>query len=435
MPNYLKIASVSATNPIDMFTLGVSTARGVEGKIGQFGSGSLMATLLWLRLYGVSPVFSLNGVKVEFDSRPEKTTTGGIFHRVYQSIDGAETPLSVALEYGELDWTNPVMALREFVCNALDQGAAIDQCISKVSSLDCDDNQVCVFIPWSGEIQKYWLSIDQYFLHFTDRQDKVCIEKASISPCRIYRKGVFVRELGENTMFDYNLDIEINECRTGSSDSMLSLVNDVQEGCNDNAPKEYYDTIFQAILSDVECYEVTHRLNWAYSGWLATLKEQAAKGTRLRKQTELAGDNRANNGAVGYPVHNSWFMALTNKQPLLCGYPDRLAAESGIEISDATEDLQQLADECWQYLTTLLPTDKQIPKICSFVTTHGSDPSFMGKFDATQNRVLMWRECKTSRQIMLEELAHAISGCYDCTRSFQDYLFRLINEAMGLIVD
>lgn len=430
MVSYLKIRSVSETNPVDMFTLGVSTARGVEGKIGQFGSGSLMATLLWLRLHGVSPIFVLNGVRVEFESRPEKTSTGGVFHRVFQTVDGVESPLSVALEYGELDWTNETMALREWVCNALDQDMQIDDCISKVDSLDCDSSEVCVFVPMNSMVRLYWQNIDKYFLHYSDRQDTVCIAKPAVSACRIYRKGVFVRELNEQTLFDYNLDIEINECRTGSSDSYLSKVQEVIDG--DGGDKAYYDTLFNAIITHQDCYEANRSTSWVYAQWIDTLKEQASRGVRLRKDKEEQGYT---SDAVGYPVANHWYRCFTNRVPLLCGYPDKVASENAIILEPAPPEIDALAVDCWKFLTTLLPTDKEMPSVHTFKTSHGRDPSFMGKYDPTQNRVLMWKECQTSRQIMLEELAHAISGCYDCTRSFQDYLFRLLNEAYSVIAD
>jgi hypothetical protein len=57
MVQYLKIVSKSITTPEDMFTLGVSTSRGKVDKIGQFGSGSLMGVLAWMREFGDAPKF------------------------------------------------------------------------------------------------------------------------------------------------------------------------------------------------------------------------------------------------------------------------------------------------------------------------------------------------------------------------------------------
>ena len=54
---YLKIVSQSNTNPEDLFTLGVSTSRGTD-KIGQFGSGTLMGVLAWLRTQNSCLFFS-----------------------------------------------------------------------------------------------------------------------------------------------------------------------------------------------------------------------------------------------------------------------------------------------------------------------------------------------------------------------------------------
>jgi len=46
---------------------------------------------------------------------------------------------------------------------------------------------------------------------------------------------------------------------------------------------------------------------------------------------------------------------------------------------------------------------------------------------------MIWRDQVASKQTMLEEMAHAMSGKSDCTRNFQEYLFRLLTECMDLI--
>lgn len=426
MVQFLKIASTSTTNPVDMFTLGVSTARGVDGKIGQFGSGSLMSTLLWLRLHGESPVYFLNGVRVEFESRPEKTSTGDVFHRVYQAVDGVETPLSVSLEYGEIDWTESHMSLREWISNAIDQGAEISECVSKVDSLDCDDSQVAVFVPMNADVRKYWQNIDKYFLHFRDMQGCKVIPKAKKSACRLYRKGVFVRELAEvQSRWDYNLDLPINECRTGSSDSMESLIRDVIHG-TDGIPVEYYATLFDLVTRQVECYETTWSSSYLYAGWRRFLTSEAVEGIKvIRKDSKRKG--------TGYPVESCWYDGFIKINPALSGYDDLYSEKQGIITLEPSPELLTLASRCWKFLTALVATDKPMPDVLAFKTIDGDMPSYLGRYDGGKHRVFIWQDQQASTQTMLEEMAHAISGKSDCSRDFQEYLFRCLTETMSVI--
>jgi hypothetical protein len=427
MVQYLKICSVSTTNPVDMFTLGVSTARGVDGKIGQFGSGSLMSTLLWLRLHGESPIFMLNGARVEFESRPERTTTGGVFHRVYQTVDGVETPLSVALEYGEIDWTESHMALREWISNAIDQGADIVAALSKVDSLECEQNEVCVFVPMNAEVRKYWNNVDKYFLHFKQNQDSIVLPKAKPSICRLYRKGVFVRELTSlKTLFDYNLPIDINECRTGSSDSMESTILDTLHGHNMDVPQDYFHTVFHAILQDRDCWEAKNPTSYLYGGWRNYLNGEQVKGVKLiRSESRQKGE--------GTRVDGTWYNGFIKINPALSGYADLFTEKHDIIEQQAPPEVLALANRCWKFLTTLVPTDKAMPNVFTFKTADGGQPSYLGRYDDSRNRIFIWHDQKASGQTIIEEMAHAISGHPDCTRAFQEYLFRCLTECFELI--
>jgi len=434
---FLKISSVSRTNHVDMFTLGVSTARGVDGKIGQFGSGSLMSTLLWLRRFAESPVYMLNGTRVSFESRPERTTEGGVFHRVFQTVKDASglvdvSSLSVALEHGEIDWIDSAMALREWICNAIDQGTDIVDIVSTVESIPepgAEPDRVSVYLPMNSEARLYWQSLDSYFLHFTRRENVVAIRKREASPCRLYRKGVYVRTLGIITLYDYNVPIDINECRTGSSDSMTRKLENVLEGFAHNPGREYYDDIFDLICSGADCWEVKNAQCYLYSNWLPTLQGAADRGVRILRDN--AKDNER-----GYRIDSMWYSAMIKLCPALAGYADSFTVENEIELTEAPEALQVLALDCWRFLSRLLPNQaegKTMPDVFSFVTTNGQMPDNLGHYDSKLNRICIWRDQIASRQTVLEECAHAMSGKADCTRGFQEYLFRLLVESMELI--
>lgn len=148
---YVKIVSKSVTTPEDMFTLGVSTSRGKENKIGQFGSGTLLGTLAWMRVYGTSPVFMINGKKVVFETKDVLKSDGEPFKQVLMCHSRKKAPLSVALEYGTLDWPTACLGLREWISNAIDgsaEGTDPKTLIVLTNKIEASDDEVAVFVPY-----------------------------------------------------------------------------------------------------------------------------------------------------------------------------------------------------------------------------------------------------------------------------------------------
>lgn len=421
MVQYLKIASHSVTNEVDMFTLGVSTARGDETKIGKFGSGSLMSTLLWLRLHGVSPVYMLNGVRVEFIVRQEKTATGTTFDRVYQVVDGVESPLTVCLAHGEQEWAATHMALREWVCNAIDQGETIHNVAKIVDTIDANElDTVAVYVPCNAEVRKYFKTIGDYFLHVTYRQDMVCIQKNEPSPCKLYRKGVYVRTLESvNSLFDYNLaDLDINECRTGGSDSMTSKIRDVLDGST-TCEQTYFAVIFRAVLDGCDCWEVNNAPSYVYSGWCTFLATVSPGIKIIRKNTHLDG--------TGYRIDSTWFESFTYQRPALSGYADLFAAEMSVVVSSETpEEVQALANDCWAWLSSQDSKleDKTMPTVCTFTQVGESAPRYPVKYDSKSRRVFIWKERGTDKALMLSAMIEA-SGLGTYSADKIEFLLRV----------
>lgn len=436
MAKFLRISSQSITNSVDMFTLGVSTSTGRADRIGQFGSGSLMGVLLWLREFGESPIFSINGTKVEFESLPELKTDGEPFHRVFQiekPKDGRakRTPLSVSLEYGRIDWNEPRMALREWISNAIDNGADIRTCVELVDRVDFPPDQVCVFVPLNGECRKYWATIDQHFLHFTKSQETIIIEKPMISKCRVYRKGVFIRELEQNSIFDYNLNFSIDESRNGSSDSILSMIMETvcQEYGSGKLLPNQIETIVQHVRLNSDCIEVREQTWRAYVGeaYRPVLDKLVQLGVRFGGM-DLEEDKVERIGA-------HWYGRFIRLVPAIDGFRDRSSAElAGHVVVDCTDAVQKNFDRYATLIAEMgLSNGKERPKLQVFKTRDGRKPDHLGCY--ANNIVAIWQDAETSKEVMLEELCHHYSGCADRTRGFQDYLFRMITEMSSYFRD
>lgn len=106
--------------------LGASTTRnaGVNGTIGMFGSGSKYSIAKLLR-DSVNPVIICGNLKMEFYTKP-RNVGGQQFNQICLKYSGKDLEgnsktsnedLNITTEWGVQDWTNIVMAVREFVAN------------------------------------------------------------------------------------------------------------------------------------------------------------------------------------------------------------------------------------------------------------------------------------------------------------------------------
>src|SRR3990170_2810882 len=116
MSMYLMIENKGVI-PIEGLTiLGLSTARGNESSIGQFGSGNKHAVNVCLR-HGINPIIFAGDTRIEFYTKPA-TMGSKSYQQVWINVDGKHEKAGWCLEFGELDWTDVSMGLREFVSNA-----------------------------------------------------------------------------------------------------------------------------------------------------------------------------------------------------------------------------------------------------------------------------------------------------------------------------
>lgn len=423
---YLRIASVSRTNSTDMFTLGVSTSRGTD-KIGQFGSGSLMGSLCWMRHEGDSPIFGLNGLRVEFECQLMKKTDGQPFRQVFKVENGEKTPLSVCLEYGEVDWVSPEMGLREWISNALDHGADLSEALTVVdeSEIDFPEEMVVVYVPMSGTVRKYWQNIDKYFLHFLDMQTVPAIKKEKSSPCRVYRRGVFVRELEVKTIFDYNLDFDINESRTGSSDSIREKIQRFSIGNGDvKTPPEYVRELTQAVLMNLDCLEVrdsywyTHLCGSEWNDFLKTQTFQVHDG---------------HEDGHGHHVQTIWYKRFVNANKSLDGMTHLTqAVKEGNLIIPNPPELTKMAQQIWEMIDAAgMCNDKTMPKVECFKTKDGSIPKAFGVYDRSAQTVSI-SELTINQETLLHEFGHHITGAPDYSSEFTAFFVRLAREYMKL---
>ena len=409
---YVKIVSRSVTTPEDMFTLGVSTSRGKEDKIGQFGSGTLLGTLAWMRKYGTSPVFMINGKKVSFQTKDILKGDGIPFQQVLMCYDRKKSPLNVALEYGVLDWPTACLGLREWISNAIDAGANPKDILVLTNKIEASDDEVAVFVPYTDLAKEYFDNIGDYFLHFAGNQHEKVIEKPSKSPCRIYRKGVFIRTLAEESIFNYNLMFSINECRTGSSDSLISDIEyeirfNMGEGQNSKLQK-----VIDAILAKEEIVE-TNKTNW--TGISSAMKDLFKN---LVGKIGICPTNFivANCTAIA----PEWHKAVIKEVPEIDGLNQVCKAEiEGFDmVTPTTEVVAKYHRYCELIETMGMSRGYARPKLLAYVTKPYADgsvrhPKFNGLYDGCRKEVMIWVANPDIERVMVHELAHHYTGCAD----------------------
>ena len=238
--------------PVEGFTLlGVSTTRGcgVDGTIGQFGSGNKHAVNVLLRA-GLKVIVYCGKTRLDFFTRDDEVDDGLTrkpIKRVLCKLGGTSTrtiDLGWVLDFGVIDWTELGMALREFISNAIDRtvreenGQFIPAMLDGrllVTTMPDDkikarDGYTRVYVEVNEAVQKYVYELPKRFLHFSADPSQV---KKSFLPkadrnlgdtktAVVYREGVYIREVTDYTddsTYDYNFhggELAIDESRNSS---------------------------------------------------------------------------------------------------------------------------------------------------------------------------------------------------------------------------
>lgn len=212
--------------------------------IGQFGSGSKHGILTLLRLKIPFRVF------VGQDELKFVLNGGKMLDKEYEEVrfvfKGEEHRTGTCLDFGALDWTKSDMALREFICNALDQGELIDNAVQTVSEVEAKPDETRIFVELVPDVVDYFTNLDVHFLHHRKQQNDSLLSN-NTPDIRVYRKGVLVCAARFNApaLFHYNFtEGKIDESRNMDSANVSSLAARLVE--NDNkALSEIFGTFEQ----------------------------------------------------------------------------------------------------------------------------------------------------------------------------------------------
>lgn len=462
--------------PTEAFTLlGMSLTRdcGIEGAIGQFGSGNKLAINLLLRL-NVKFWIYCGKTRLEFFLRPEKISDG-IDTKTVQHVMckfGGTSSKTIdcgwCLEWGATDWTTVNMALREFVSNAIDRTIRGEKefmrsimdgklCVSTMVDTQrrALDGYTRVFIQLTESVQQFFGELPKRFLHFSENPHQVyqsILPKANRNLTErttpmIYRCGVLVREIQEtrrSSLFDYNFNheqLQIDECRNSSEYITRAACAKLMT----NANVDILVTIMRSLVKCEDTFESALDGDYICSSWQTPSVE-------AKRNWSDAWDEVNDGGAVlckqgnpsvvksirkkGYRAitiqADNWVttaqrMGISNSADILTNHE-----EKGREILPPTDAAIKAVNTVWKWLEDLGMTRGRVkPKVMGY---HESTESETWGFWEQDSDTVHLREDLSSAvdkvvlKVALEEVIHYITESVKHGHDIQQFLFGAIVE-------
>jgi len=424
--------------------LGLSSSRGRSDAIGQFGSGSKHGVLTCLRM-GINPTIYTGNTKVQFYSEPARVGGDGqAYNRVLVKV-GNKSPkeLSMALEYGALDWTELDMGLREFVSNA------IDACGGDASQVECHivdtvrakAGYTTVALPLTPEVQRFHIDIPNRFLQFSKGTmiESCILDKSKPGNAYVYRKGVMVRIVSGSlpSIFDYNFGDEVKidearnmddyQCKARAADmvskdenSLVAIFKSLARG-EPTWEKEFGD------IWDVKYNAKCHKQAWqdAFASAFGTNAivclgdfPGVAEACVKKGLTPIALN------------HSGWYAACADAG-IQTAFDAMCATKDGKAILPPTEEAIATLDTVWEWLETLnLTANKPKPEIKCFQEIMQGGGSTCGFYK--DGVVYLHLEHTGNVQTCLEECGHYATSAGDCCRDLQDWAFRVAASLMTM---
>jgi hypothetical protein len=467
---YLKIENTGVC-PTEGFTIfGASSKNDTPDSkiIGTFGSGAKHGIALALR-QGLMPIIYCGKTKLAFYTKPLviKGVKGETNHQQLcvkitgQTEDGKsvnqDKELDHTLSYGNKDWEELSLALREFVSNAID--ASYEQGLDhkNVEIELVEENQVRakagstrIFVPTTIDVVRFYQEINKWFLHFSSdadleceilsKADRNCVDRfgSQNHSAVIYRRGVRVREFVSSTLpslFDYNIkNLPIDESRTIDDwKARFECASALARTTNTTVMKK----IFGSLLQRHKCWELEHDgFSMCYripkdnmELWQKAFRDVCGEKAVVCHQ--LLSDRVEEKGYV--PI------VLSDKQAGVYRFFSEIKLPSdasvltendkkGRKIIPATEAVHAAFDFVWKALSDAdLLYNRDKPKLFCFKQMTEASATTLGYWVNDEiyiNEDISQAESNSLLDTIMEEVAHHVTRATDGSRDFANYLIR-----------
>ena len=463
--------------PVESYTLlGVITARdsGVEGIVGQFGSGAKHAVLVLMRA-GLDLSIYCGKTRIRFET-VDTIIDDGISSKTVKTVvaklsgDCNRTiKLGWTLGFGALDWDDIEMALREFVSNAIDR--TLREGVSVVDARDAEelrvelvddktvralDGYTRVYVEAIDEVVTYFNQLSTRFLQFSSDP----LKNTKIQPKRgrnltdtgkavIYRNGVYVCELdGKDSLCDYNFttsELSIDESRNLNDYVVRAAIAELYR----NAAPQDLARVFRSVIDGENIMEAgldSYYLKNSY-GSEARVSEQR---TRWQEGWALAagdgilcGDSLhvvqalARKGYTPVAVANSAWEEAAN----FYGVPSAEKVldsneKLGRTETEATWAAKEAVEEVWDWIVLAgMTKGKKAPEVKGFDEATNCESECLG-FYRPGGETIWLRNDQGGAYLLetaLEEIGHYVTGATDNSRDFQNFFMRIIVRLMAKV--
>lgn len=438
---YLKISSPGITDHRCLTVLGVTTSRGDNKKIGEFGSGVKNSLALLLRK-GTKPVIFSGNLKMEFFSVPEEIQ-GEMFNRVKVRYSGPKNlteDLGFTTEWGAIDWDKEQLAFREFVSNAIDScvDQGFDQSAVRFEVTDkvrAKAGHTQVYLEYTNEIQNAYGNLHKIFLHFGRWNPTETVFPNKDEFGKIYKKGVLVCQLKQRSFYNYNLgnDLKLDESRNAESwatqhysalaitrlnaEKLAPLLTEIIKGTK----------IWESELEPAKSYNEDD-----YKVWIQTFKSLYGPKAVL-VNNPLFLDYVKNKGYIPICIDNTNWYCFMKEIGLPVGENLLSSIEKeGNKTCLPTPQIIEMVDKVWSLLELMQMTNgKSKPKVEGFIKVMEGGAQLWGYYEMGGNTIFIENSLNEGKQlfkVVLEELGHFISQATDASRDFQDWAFRVATE-------
>lgn len=412
--------------PVNAFKLlGASTKRGVDGKIGYFGSGLKYSLAVLLR-EGVSFRIFSGEKEIKVGTRKTKFAEKNID---VITINGEKT--SITLDAG-VDW-ELWFALREIYSNTLDENGKMYA--RTENSPQPESGRTKIFICIDDALKEIMDNWSEYFSNtrkpLFENDCYRILEKNNSNSLTIFRRGIRAYTNRKESIFDYDIDkLEINESRVAKYDFRARQSCAEALACCDNE-----EVIKKFIIANNDKYTEKEGDFWTYlfDSWDS---HHSFSDTWLK----ILEDKRI------VPYEYGGFYGITSNTVLL---PEKLCKHLYKKFGDK---LQVLGLSKEQYIILEKKSTKLIEPYMRRLDKVGfgfpmkdvrwarfKDKNVLGQFD--KGLVLISEQLSSPisetdlLKVLFEEVAHAKSGYSDNTRHFQDYLIAISCSLLTYITD
>lgn len=423
MEKYLEITNEGEVELYGLTLLGASSKENDATKIGFFGSGNKYAISCLLRNNIPFKIYSgLEEVLIE-------TKPVNFREETFEQIIINNQPTSFTTRMGP-KW-EIWFALREFVCNALDEGEANPTKL--VEAIVPEEQKTKIYVETtSHQVADFAKNLDQYILNGKTNIVEIVpsstfgsiqvLEKPILTPLKIYRKGIRVFE-GSDTQiscFDYNVEkISINESRMVERsyevlDIVLKVICDTQEKkIPEKILQHKYSYEFDK-LDNISSYKVLNE------SWYKALEGKIIVPDSL---TLLLGKTTGYGSLI---LPKEFCKALGNRRSLLGKYNISIEGVSERVPSVEVEVSETAKKEIQELIENLKKLNIDFNLEPRFMKVHENYNDTVAWFDNKQPEMVFINSeslLSITEEVLFEEYCHSL-GYDDCSRQFQEFLMK-----------